>query len=242
MTHQHKPTSSVWTLATLALAVAIVVIDGTVLNVSIRDITSDLNITLRDIQWATTLYSLIIASLTIFGSRIGDIFGRKRAFIIGAVLFGLGSLITALSNSLTMLIAGWSIVEGVGAALMIPASSALLVSNFEGKERARAFALYGVSAGVASAAGPLLGGYLTTYFSWRLAFGINLGVVVLLCLGSLLLKGYALPKDKRPSLDYVGVGLSSLGLAALTYGFIQSSTYGWWTAKKTLNLMGRPTI
>ena len=225
-------------LNVLALAVAIVVIDGTVLNVSIKDITRDLGISLQDIQWAITLYSLIIASLTIFGSRIGDLWGRKRAFRIGAIIFGIGSLLTALSPNLSILLLGWSIIEGIGAALMIPASSALIVSNFEGQARGRAFALYGATAGVASAIGPILGGYLTTYFSWRWAFGINVVVVALLIAGSSLIKEYVYDKKDKITLDIPGVILSAIGLGTLTYGFIESSAYGWFIAKKPLQVFG----
>ncbi len=238
-TTEKQNKSSGITLFVLALAVAIVVIDGTVLNVSIRDITSDLKISLQDIQWAITLYSLIIASLTIFGSRLGDIFGRKITFVVGAIIFGLGSLITALSQDLNGLIFGWSVVEGIGAALMIPASSALLVNNFEGKARGRAFAMYGATAGVASAIGPILGGYLTTNFSWRWAFGINLFVVLILVAGSLYIKGYKVIGDSLKKLDFVGVILSGIGLASVTYGFIESSTYGWLEAKKPWEAFGR---
>ena len=224
-------------LIILALAVAIVVIDGTVLNVSISSIVRDLNTDLKNIQWAITSYSLVLAALTIFGGKLGDIFGRKRMFIMGALIFGIGSLVTALSPNVNILVLGWSLIEAIGAALMIPASSALIVSNYEGKDRGLAFGIYGVTAGIGAAAGPILGGFLTSTFSWRWVFGINLFVVLALVLGSRIVKNYAVP-SKKVNLDYFGVVLSSLGLASLTYGIIESSTYGWIESKKAFEFAG----
>lgn len=224
-------------LIILALAVAIVVIDGTVLNVSISSIVKDLNTDLKSIQWAITSYSLVLAALTIFGGKLGDIFGRKRMFVTGALIFGVGSLVTALSPNINILILGWSLIEGIGAALMIPASSALIVSNYEGKDRSLAFGIYGATAGIGAAVGPILGGFLTSTFSWRWAFGINLFVVLALVLGSKIVKNYAVPR-KKVNLDYFGVVLSSLGLASLTYGIIESSTYGWIESKKAFEFIG----
>ena len=224
-------------LIILALAVAIVVIDGTVLNVSISSIVRDLNTDLKNIQWAITSYSLVLAALTIFGGKLGDIFGRKRMFIMGALIFGIGSLVTALSPNVNILVLGWSLIEAIGAALMIPASSALIVSNYEGKDRGLAFGIYGATAGIGAAAGPILGGFLTSTFSWRWVFGINLFVVLALVLGSRIVKNYAVP-SKKVNLDYFGVVLSSLGLVSLTYGIIESSTYGWIESKKAFEFAG----
>lgn len=224
-------------LLTLCLAIAIIVIDGTVLNVSITAIVKDLNSNIKDITWAQTLYSLMLAALGIFGGRLGDLFGRRRAFVIGAIIFGIGSLMTALAPNIGILILGWSVVEGVGAALMTPASSALIVSNFKPKDRGKAFGIYGATAGIASAIGPILGGFLTTNASWRWAFGINLVVVLALCLGATKLKEYS-ENSKKPDFDPIGFILSATGLSALTYGIIESSTYGWLGAKKAFELMG----
>ena len=226
-------------LAVLCLAIAIIVIDGTVLNVSINDITKALNTDLKSIQWAITSYSLVIASLTILGGRIGDLFGRKRMFVLGAIIFGIGSLMTAFSQDINMLILGWSVVEGVGAALMVPASSALIISNFEPKDRGKAFGIYGATAGVASAIGPILGGFLTTNYGWRWAFGINIFVVAALVISSRVLKGYNPEEKPKINLDIPGVLLSSLGLASLSYGIIESSTYGWINAKKAWDIFGQ---
>ena len=226
-------------LAVLCLAIAIIVIDGTVLNVSINDITKALNTDLKSIQWAITSYSLVIASLTILGGRIGDLFGRKRMFVLGAIIFGIGSLMTAFSQDINMLILGWSVVEGAGAALMVPASSALIISNFEPKDRGKAFGIYGATAGVAAAIGPILGGFLTTNYGWRWAFGINIFVVAALVISSRVLKGYNPEEKPKINLDILGVILSSFGLASLSYGIIESSTYGWINAKKAWDIFGQ---
>jgi EmrB/QacA subfamily drug resistance transporter len=237
--HEGKTKLQKWSpLVVLALAVAIIVIDGTVLNVSQKAIIQDLNTDIQTIQWAFTSYSLVIAALTVFGGRLGDIFGRKRMFISGALVFAIGSLMTALAQNSGVLIAGWSIVEGIGAALMLPASSALVVSNYSGKDRGVAFGIYGATAGAASAFGPILGGFLSSY-SWRLAFGINVFVVAALVLGSMIVKDFAISKNaKRPYLDLPGSALLGAGLTSLVYGIIESTTYGWWTAKKAWEAFG----
>jgi EmrB/QacA subfamily drug resistance transporter len=214
-------------LLILAFAIGIIVIDGTVLNVSIREIVSSLNTDIKSIQWAITLYSLVLAALTILGGKLGDIYGRKKMFILGATIFGIGSLVTALAPNIGTMILGWSVIEGIGAALMVPASSALIINNFEGKERGIAFGIYGATGGAAAAFGPLLGGFLTTYFSWRWAFGINVFIVAGLILGAVLKIKDKHDLLKNYKMDWLGVLLSSAGLITLTYGIIEKSIWGW---------------
>jgi EmrB/QacA subfamily drug resistance transporter len=234
-----KPNRFKWlSLFVMVLALAIVVIDGTVLNVSQKYVITDLNTDLQTIQWAFTSYSLVLAALTILGGRLGDIFGRKRTFVLGAIIFAIGSAMTAFAKDATMLIWGWSIVEGIGAALMIPASSALLVSNFEGKERGIAFGIYGATAGAASSFGPILGGYFATNIGWRWAFGINVVIAAILCLGTIIVRDLKTDFKKKPYLDLFGVFLSSVGLVSIMYGVIESSKYGWWSAKKAWEIFG----
>jgi EmrB/QacA subfamily drug resistance transporter len=238
---QYKPfEQNIPTLLVLCLALVISVIDGTVLNVSINDITRDLGSSLKDIQWVITCYSLVIAALTIFGGRLGDLFGAKKMFVLGAIIFGIGSVITAFAGDINMLLGGWSIVEGIGAALMIPASSALIVANFAPKDRGKAFGIYGASAGIGAAIGPILGGFLTTYFSWRWAFGINVFVVLGLIFASRIVKESDIIKNvSAKNLDYLGVILSSIGLTAISYGIIESSDYGWWQTSKIFRAFGQ---
>jgi EmrB/QacA subfamily drug resistance transporter len=217
-------------LLVLSLALAIILIDATLLNVSLKAIIGDLNTDIQKVQWVITAYSLTLAALTITGGRLGDLFGRKRMFMFGAVLFGIGSFIASISTSVPMLIVGESIVEGIGAALMMPATASLLVSKFRGRDRAIAFGVWGGVAGASTAIGPLLGGWLTTNYSWRWGFRINLFVVAVLLIGSVLIDECFDVEEKR-SLDFVGVLLSSVGLFTLVFGVIESSTYGWWMAK-----------
>ena len=224
-------------LIVLSAALMIIIIDTTVLNVSIRNIIEDLGTNVQSIQWVISAYSLTLAALTVTGGRLGDLFGRKKMFIIGAILFAAGSLITSFAPNVAWIIFGNAIVEGVGAALMMPATSALLINNYRGKDRALAFAIWGAVAASAAAIGPILGGYLTTHYSWRWAFRINLIVVALLLYGSKYVIE-AREKINKIELDGIGIALSSTGLIAIVYGFIESSTYGWWVSKVPYSIFG----
>ena len=247
----------------IALALAIIVIDGTILNVSQKAVINDLQTDLKTIQWAFTSYSLVIAALTIFGGRLGDLYGRLKMFRLGAILFALGSFLTTVAPNVGVLLLGWSIIEGVGAALMTPAASALIVSNYQGRDRGVAFGIFGATAGVASAFGPIIGGLLAKYGTnissflswalqfnstisqyfanfggWRWAFGINVFVVVGLLFGSRIIKDDHVRETQKINLDIPGVLLSGLGLTSIVYGIIESSNYGWWTAKKAFEFAG----
>lgn len=214
-----------------SMALAIIIIDTTVLNVSLQEIIKDLKTDLQTMQWIITIYSLVLAALTITGGRLGDLFGRKKMFVFGAALFGVGSFIASISTSAGMLLVGWSLVEGIGAALMLPATASLVVSNFQGKERAIAFGVWGGIAGAASAFGPLLGGWLTSNVSWHWAFRINVVIVLLVLVGSVVIKE-SFDRKEAHTLDVFGAILSSLSMTAIVYGIIESTTYGWFYAKK----------
>lgn len=233
-----EPTWKKWgKLVVIALSIAIILIDTTLLNVSLRNIIQDLNSNFTDIQWVITIYTLTLAAFTITGGRLGDLYGRKRMFMMGAVLFAIGSFIASISHSVGMLLLGESIIEGLGAALMLPAAATLLLTNYEGKDRAIAFAVFGAVAGASSALGPILGGWLTSAYSWRWGFRINIFVVLVLLIGSLLIKESRDTAEKK-ELDWLGVFLSATGLLSLVFGIIQSSDYGWWLAKDTFKLGG----
>lgn len=221
----------------LSLALMIIVIDTTVLNVSLKTIVDDLDTTLQGIQWVITAYALTLAALTITGGRLGDLFGRKRMFVLGAIIFAVGSFITSISNSVGMMIIGESVIEGVGAALMLPATASLLVSNYKGRDRAIAFGLWGGVAGAASAIGPILGGFLTTDYSWRWAFRINIFVALALVVGAWFI-AESRDRSMKRQLDFMGIILSAAGLLTFVYGIIESSSYGWWTATQPYNLFG----
>ncbi|MDO8506963.1 MAG: MFS transporter [bacterium] len=225
------------TVFVLSLALAIIIIDTTLLNVSLSTIIRDLNTDIQSIQWVITAYSLTIASLMITGGRLGDLFGRKKMFIVGAVIFAAGSFIASISANVPTMIAGESIIEGIGAALMMPATASLLVSRYKGRDRSIAFGIWGGVAAASTAIGPLLGGFFTTYYSWRWGFRINIVVALLLILGSKVIKEYR-DTDEAPSLDWVGVLLSATGMLATVYGIIESSTYGWWKAKVEYSVFG----
>ena len=222
-------------LVVLGLALAIIIIDTTLLNVSLSTIIREFHTNIQSIQWVITAYSLVLAAFTITGGRIGDLFGRKRMFMLGAVIFAVGSLVASFSHSVGMLLIGESIIEGVGAALMMPATASLLVANFHGKERGIAFGVWGGIAGASSAVGPILGGYLTNNFSWRWGFRINIFVVAILLLGSFLIKESHDTKEK-PSLDIIGVILSAIGLLGVIFGVIESSSYGWLKASHSFTV------
>jgi len=221
----------------LSLALAIIIIDATLLNVSLSYLIRDLNTDIKSLQWVITAYALTIAAFTVTGGRLGDLFGRKKMFKLGAVLFAIGSLMASYSHTVGQMIIGESIIEGIGAALMMPATASLLTSTFRGPSRAMAMGIWGGIAGAASAVGPILGGYLTTNYSWRWGFRINVVVAIILLIGSVIIKEYR-DEEEKPALDWRGVILSSVGLFTLVFGIIESSSYGWIKAKEIFSIAG----
>src|SRR3954449_6763778 len=219
-------------LLVLSLALAIVIIDTTLLNVSLATLILELHTTLQNLQWVISAYSLTLAALTVTGGRLGDLFGRKRMFNTGAAIFAIGSFIASISRNIPTLIAGESIIEGVGAAMMMPATASLLITKYRGHDRAIAFGIWGGVAAAASAIGPILGGFLTTHFTWRWGFRINVVVVAILLAGSVIIEDSGERRGKR--IDWVGVFLSAAGLFFVVFGIIESATDGGVRAQKTL--------
>ena len=211
-------------LVTLAAAQFVMILDSSVMNVSIATVAKDLGTTVTGIQTAITMYTLVMASLMITGGKMGAILGRKRAFTIGCVIYACGSLTTALSPNLAVLMFGWSFLEGVGAALVMPAIVALVASNFVKAERPRAYGIVTAGGAIAVAVGPLIGGLFTTYWSWRYVF---VGEVLIIGVVLLLNRRTAdTPKEEGARLDLVGTALSALGLGLIVYGILRSGTWG----------------
>ena len=211
-------------LLTLCAGQFLMILDSSVMNVSMATVAKDVGTTVTGIQTAITLYTLVMASFMITGGKIGQIVGRKRAFAIGCVIYGCGSLTTAIAPSLGVLLVGWSCLEGIGAALILPAIVALVASNFAQDGRPRAYGLVASAGAMAVAVGPIIGGLFTTYLSWRYVFaGEVVIVVVVLFLARRMAEE---PHEKRVRLDLVGTALSALGLALIVFGILRSGTWG----------------
>ncbi len=211
-------------LATLASGQFVMALDSSVMNTAIATVAEDVGTTVTGVQTAITFYTLVMAAFMITGGKVGQILGRKRAFSIGCVIYACGSLTTALSQNLATLMIGWSFLEGMGAVLIMPAIVALVASNFGKAERPRAYGLVASAAAIAVASGPLIGGALTTYATWRLVF---VGEVVIV-LGILLLarRMNDTPAEAGTRLDLVGTALSALGLGSIVFGILKAGTWG----------------
>jgi MFS family permease len=212
-------------LLTLASGQFVMTLDSSVMNVAIATVAKDVGTTVTGIQTAITLYTLVMAMLMIPGGKVGSLIGRKRAFSIGCLIYGAGSLITALSPNLAVLIVGWSVLEGIGAALILPAIVALVASNFGPEGRPRAYGLVMAAGAIAVAVGPLIGGIAATYFSWRYVFVGE--VLVVLAILVLARRVEDAPVAKAPRLDLVGAVLSAAGLGLAVFGVLRSSEWGW---------------
>jgi len=221
-------------LAVLASSQFLMTLDSSVMNVSMATVASDLGTTITGIQTAITLYTLVMATLMITGGKLGSIMGRRRAMAVGMIIYGVGSLTTALAPNLTVLLIGWSLLEGIGAALIMPAIVALVASNFAPEKRSAAYGLVAAASAVAVAAGPLIGGAVTTYASWRYVF-VGEVVIVVVILAVLRKVQDVAPQPGR--IDLVGSLLSVIGLGLFVFGVLRSSEWGWVIAKP-----GTPTI
>lgn len=229
-------------LVVMALAQFILTLDSTVMNVSISTLVKDLNTTVTGIQSAITFYTLVMAAFMIPGAKIGDMIGRKKAFLLGTIIYGTGSLITALSPNLTTLLFGWSFLEGLGAALMIPAMLSLVASNFPpGTKRVKAYATVAAIGAIGAAVGPIVGGFLTTYATWRLAFLAEVIVVLYILAKRAIIKDSQLTQ-KVTLFDWAGTVLAASGLSVLILGILQASKYGLFVARKPLIVNGQEWI
>ena len=227
MTNSSEVKQAGWgVIGMLAAAQFIMVLDTTVMNVSITQVAEDLNTTIVGLQTAITMYTLVMAAFMLLGGKLGDKWGAKRAFWIGLLVYGTGSLITALSPTLGVLLVGWSFVEGFGAILVIPAIATLTAATYSGKQRALAYGILGGVSGASAALGPLIGGWVTTYYTWRLVFAAETVVVLGLML---FLRLIPATTGRKSKLDTTGAFLSAASLGMIVFGILKSGQWGWIT-------------
>jgi EmrB/QacA subfamily drug resistance transporter len=213
-------------LAVLGAAQFLMVLDQAVMNVAISQLVADFDTTVTTIQAVIAFYALVMAGLMLTGGKLGDILGRRRAFVIGTCIYASGSALTAASWNVPSLALGWSVLEGIGAALVLPAMVALVAGNFKGQDRALAYGVLGGVAGAGIAVGPILGGWATTELSWRVVFAGEVVVAAGILLGSRLLREPERPA-KTSKLDWFGGVLSAVGLGVVVLGVLQASNWGW---------------
>lgn len=216
-------------LIAVCLAMFIVVLDSTMMNVAVGAIAKDLSTSVSSVQAAISIYSLVMASLMLTGGKLGDMHGAKRMFIIGIGIYGAGTLIAALAPNIGILILGWSLVEGIAAALILPLAMTLIFFNYSGAARAIAFGILGGVQASATAVGPILGGFLTSFFSWRWGFGFQVFIVVII----FFFVRYVQESERKAiSLDWRGTILSTTGLMLIVVGFLLAGQYGFWNARR----------
>jgi len=213
-------------LVVLATAQFLMVLDQAVMNVAISQLVEDFDTTVTTIQAVIALYALVMAGLMLTGGKMGDIWGRRRAFSVGLCIYAVGSGLTAASWSVPSLMVGWSVLEGIGAALVLPAMVALVAGSYRGRERAVAYGVLGGVAGAGIAVGPILGGWVTTEFTWRLVFVGEVLVALGILAGTRVLSEPERPAG-RPTLDWLGSLLSAAGLALVVFAVLQASNWGW---------------
>ncbi|GAA3473061.1 DHA2 family efflux MFS transporter permease subunit [Nonomuraea roseola] len=233
MTAQSPPRRWLGLIA-VTLGVALIVVDATIVNVIVPSIVGDLGVSSGEVQWVQESYAIVLAALLLLVGRLADLLGARRVFLAGVVMFGVTSVFAALAPSGGLLILA-RFLQGVAAAMILPTSLALVNATFTGRERGRAFAVWGSTIGAAAAVGPLLGGALAE-ISWRWAFGINIPLVVLIFLGVRTL----LAPSPRTSgrIDLPGAVLSVVGLGLLAFALVEGRTYGWVTTVHPLDVAG----
>lgn len=220
-------------LIAVCLAMFIVVLDSTMMNVAVGAIAKDLKTTVSAVQGAISIYSLVMASLMLTGGKLGDMHGARRMFVIGCAIYGVGTLLAAVSWNIGILILGWSVIEGIAAALILPLAMTLIFFNYTGAQRAVAFGILGGVQASASAVGPILGGFLTSFLSWRWGFGLQVAIVVII----FFFVRYIIESDRKAiSLDWRGTILSTTGLMLIVLGFLLAGRYGFWFARRPFTI------
>jgi MFS family permease len=240
----------------LAMAMFVLVVDTSLMNVSISAVVHDLDTTASSVQSAIALEALVSAAFILIGSKIGDLIGRKRAYILGLLGYAAGALSMTLSQSLLPIVIVWAVIGGLGASLLLPAMQSLIHGNFEGAMQRKAYALVGAAAAIAAAVGPLVGGFITTYLSWRVAFGGEVVIIAIVLLGSGRVKEVPFTGDRR--VDVVGAVLSAVGMggvvlgilvwedgggavaALITVGVVALGSLAWWLVRRKRE--GKPAL
>ena len=216
--HQEKASGDTRLAVLLSMAMFVLVVDTSLMNVSISAVVEDLDTTVSGVQSAIALEALVSAAFILIGSKVGDLFGRKRAYVLGLLAYALGALAMALSQSLTAIIVFWAIIGGLGASLLLPAMQSLVHGNFEGQAQKKAYAMVGAAAAIAAAVGPLLGGFITTYLSWRIAFLLEDLVIAIVLVGIKLVRDA--PYTGPRGVDVVGAVLSTVGMGGIVLGIL----------------------
>ena len=224
-------------LLVLSLSLAIIVIDATIVIVAQVKIQNDFQISLKDLEWITSLYALVFGSFLLTWGKLSDEYGRKLIFMAGISLFVVGSIIDGFSQNLSQLLIG-RVFQGFGAAMASPSTLSILTTTFTGKARGVAFGIWGATAGAAAVLGPVLGGYFTTYVTWRWAFFINIPIGAVALLGAALVIKETRFRDPKYTTDYPGLILITIGLASVLFGLIEAQTYGWIVPNADFSLGG----
>jgi EmrB/QacA subfamily drug resistance transporter len=240
----------------LSMAMFVLVVDTSLMNVSISSVVEDLDTTVSGVQSAIALEALVSAAFILIGSKVADLWGRKRAYVVGLLAYATGALAMVLAQSLTAIIIFWAIIGGLGASLLLPSMQSLVHGNFEGDAQKRAYAMVGAAAAIAAAVGPLLGGFITTYLSWRVGFALEDLIILVVLTGIKLVQDvpYTGPRD----FDKVGGVLSALGMggvvlgilvwqeggesvaALIAVGLVGLGSLAWWLTKRTRE--GKPAL
>jgi EmrB/QacA subfamily drug resistance transporter len=234
---QHEGRGRWLGLAMLSVGVAMIIVDATIVNVAVPSIIRDLSLDSTSAEWINTVYALVFAALLITLGRLGDVFGRRRMYLVGLAIFIVASVLAGAAASGELLIAA-RVVQGIGGAMILPATQSTLNANFQGRDRAIAFGIWGATIGGMAAVGPLLGGWLTTYLTWRWAFFINVPVGLIAIAGTLRYIGESRDEGAKPGFDTPGFLLVTLGLGAFVFGLIEGRAYGWWTPNEPFAFLG----
>jgi EmrB/QacA subfamily drug resistance transporter len=224
-------------LLVLSLSLAIIVIDATIVIVAQVKIQNDFQISLKDLEWITSLYALVFGSFLLTWGKLSDEYGRRLIFMAGISLFVVGSIVDGFSQNLSQLLIG-RVFQGFGAAMASPSTLSILTTTFTGKARGVAFGIWGATAGAAAVLGPVLGGYFTTYVTWRWAFFINIPIGAVALLGAALVIKETRFRDPKYTTDYPGLILITIGLASVLFGLIEAQTYGWIVPNADFSLSG----